>query len=231
MDNLRPILQRQSGEVMINFMYDPINRFLGFQNASNEESLDRCFGTQDWRSIREAPDRESALVNLYIEQVRATGGFPYVTSSRILKPLHARAYFHLIYATRNPKGMEEFRNVERKVVTTQDSIRAIARRQHREQRSRQPEFEFPPENLSNVFLEERSQQLSKAEAKIIELLRKGPLRFETLQPLILQLRLVWNSDLNRILLQLCKIEQLRIDGLGPRERVPKPGCTVRLLLS
>jgi three-Cys-motif partner protein len=231
MDNLRPILQLESGEVMINFMYDFINRFLGVQNAANQESLGRCFGTQNWRPIREAHDRESALVNLYIEQVRATGGFPYVTSSRILKPLHDRAYFHLIYATRNPKGMEEFRNVERRVVTAQESIRATAQREHREQRRGQSEFEFPTDNPSNAFQEERSQQLQKAEAKIIELLRKKPMRYETLQPLILQLRLVWNSDLNRILTEMRKIGQIRIDGLGPRERVPKTGCIIRLLPS
>jgi three-Cys-motif partner protein len=231
MDNLRPILKRESGEVMINFMYDFINRFLGFQSASNEESLDRCFGTRNWRPTREAPDRESAAVNLYMEQVRVTCGFPYVTSSRILKPLHDRAYFHLIYATRNPKGMEEFRNVERKVVTAQEGIRATAQRRHREQRSGQSEFEFPTDDPSNAFQEECSQQLQRAEAKITELLRMGPMRYETLQPLILQLRLVWNSDLNRILMQMRKIEQIRIDGLGPRERVPKPGCTIRLLVS
>jgi three-Cys-motif partner protein len=39
MDNLRPILRRAKGEVMINFMYDPINRFLNFQSAANEKSL------------------------------------------------------------------------------------------------------------------------------------------------------------------------------------------------
>ena len=67
MDNLRPILQRPKGEVMINFMFDPINRFLNFQSSANEESLDRFFGTREWRSIRDKPERESALVNLYVE--------------------------------------------------------------------------------------------------------------------------------------------------------------------
>jgi len=172
MDNLRPILKRANGEVMINFMYDFINRFLGFQDAANEGSLDRCFGTKTWRSIREASDRESALVNLYMEQVRATGGFPYVTSSRILKPLQDRAYFHLIYATRNPKGVEEFRNVERKVVTAQENIRATAQREDREKRSGQPEFEFATDGPSSAFQAERSQQLRNAKMKIIELLQK-----------------------------------------------------------
>ena len=228
MENLRPILKHSSGEVMINFMYDFINRFLGFQNASNEGSLDRCFGTPTWRPIREAPDRESAIVNLYMEQVRSTGGFPYVTSSRILKPLHARAYFHLIYATRNPKGMEEFRKVERKVVTEQDNIRGAAQREHREQRSGQPEFDFALDHPSNAFQVERTQQLRMAKATIIELLRRGPMQYEILQPLILQLRLVWKSDVNKILADMRKAELMWIDGLGPRERVPKSGCTLRL---
>ena len=64
MDNLRPILQRAKGEVMINFMYDFINRFLTFQSPSNEESLDRFFGTREWRPIRDAPEREPALVSM-----------------------------------------------------------------------------------------------------------------------------------------------------------------------
>src|ERR1035437_1219476 len=79
MEYLWPILQRLKGEVMINFMFDFINRFLSFRNPANEDSLDRCFGTRDWRSIRDTPGRESALVNLYVEQVRATGSFPYAT--------------------------------------------------------------------------------------------------------------------------------------------------------
>jgi three-Cys-motif partner protein len=228
MDNLRPILKRANGEVMINFMYDFINRFLGFQDASNEESLDRCFGTKIWRSIREAVDRESALVNLYMDQVRATGNFPYVTYSRILKPLHERAYFHLIYATRNPKGMEEFRNVERKVVTAQENIRATAQREYREQRSGQPEFEFATDSPSTAFQAERSQQLRNAEMKIIELLQERPISYETLQPLILQLPLVWNSDLNKILVEMRKAGKIQIDGLGPRQRVPKSGCAISL---
>lgn len=69
MDDLRPVLERTPGEVMINFMYDFINRFLNYQNASNEESLDRCFGTKRWRVIRESPDRESAMVDLYASAI------------------------------------------------------------------------------------------------------------------------------------------------------------------
>ena len=228
MDNLRPILQRAKGEVMINFMYDFINRFLTFQNAANEESLDRCFGTREWRSIRDNPDREPALVNLYVEQVRTAGCFPYATFSRILKPLHDRAYFHLVYATRSAKGIEQFREVEKKVVTEQQSVRQKAQREHRERKSGQAEIDFGADVQSPGFKHEREQQLRKADARLTALLEEGPVGYEVLQPRVLELPLVWNTDLNEMLVNGLRSGRLGIQGLGPRERTPKAGCTIRL---
>lgn len=228
MDNLRPILERTKGEVMINFMYDFINRFLNFQDAGNEESLDRCFGTRAWRSVRDRPDREVALVNLYVEQVRTTGSYPYATSSRILKPLHDRAYFHLVYATRSPKGVEKFRDTEKKTVTEAQSVREKAQRARREHKSGQSEIDFGSDLPSREFRDGRADQLRKADAKLMELLTNGPIPYEILQPQILQLPLVWNSDLNDILLQGQRSGRFEIEGLGPRERTPKAGCRIRL---
>ena len=64
MDNIRPILQHHPGEVMVNFMYDFINRFINYPDHANEESLDKFFGTADWRTIRTATDREEESVEL-----------------------------------------------------------------------------------------------------------------------------------------------------------------------
>src|SRR6266516_3614123 len=108
MDGITPVLRHQPGEVMVNFMYDFINRFINYPEATNELSLDRFFGTTNWRNIRNAGDREIASIELYKDQLRATGGFTYVTHTPILKPLSNRAYFHLVYATRNPKGIIKF---------------------------------------------------------------------------------------------------------------------------
>lgn len=70
MDNITPILRHQPGEVMVNFMYDFINRFVNYPDSANEASLDRCFGTTEWRGIRDATDREAASVECYKEQLR-----------------------------------------------------------------------------------------------------------------------------------------------------------------
>jgi three-Cys-motif partner protein len=113
MNSIKPVLNHHPGEVIINFMYDYINRFLNSNDPKTEASLDALFGTENWRVLRDVQDREYAIVDFYREQVRLAGGFQFVTSTRILKPTHDRAYYHLIYATRNQKGIMEFRAVER----------------------------------------------------------------------------------------------------------------------
>jgi three-Cys-motif partner protein len=229
LDRLRPILRRIRCEVMINFMYDFVNRFLGFESARNEASLDRYFGTGNWRAVRDAPDREAALVNLYVAQVRKAGDFDYATFTRVLKPLQDRAYFHLVYATRNPKGISEFREVERRTAQVQDDVRDRARRRDRVSRTGQTELDLGSGGLSPSFRDDRQRQLEKAEARIAELLQSGPLPFEVLQPRVLELPLVWVSDVSKILAQGHREGRYVIEGLRPRERTPRPGCRIALL--
>ena len=230
MDNIQPILRHHPGEVMVNFMYDFINRFLTVRGKANEDSLDRFFGTPRWRDISDTPDREEASVKLYEEQLRATGGFTYVTGTRILKPTDNRTYFHLIYGTRNPKGIIEFRNVERKATLAQDDVRDDAKRERREQRTGQGELSFaPPDTLAAATQTHREFQLKKAAERLDTILQQGPIRYETLQPLILELRLVWYTDLNKLLLEGQKNGILVIEGLRPQQRTPSHGCTIRLI--
>jgi three-Cys-motif partner protein len=229
MENIRPILRHQPGEVMVNFMYDFINRFINYPQAANELSLDNVFATPDWRKIRDAEDREAASVELYIDQLRKTGRYSYVTSTRVLKPLQDRAYFHLVYATRSPKGIRKFRDVEEKTAREQDAIREAAKREDREERTRQGELPFPPSREpSAAFTHERTLQLQKAEDLIFELLKHGPQPFEQLEPRILELPLVWHSDLNSMIVRYSKAGRITIEGLEPRQRSVKSGNILRL---
>ena len=107
-------------------------------------------------------------------------------------------------------------------------VRERAQREHREHKSGQAEISFALDVSSKGFQTEREQQLGKAEAKVLALLGEGPIRYEKLQPRILELPLVWNTDLNEILIQGHRSGRFLIEGLGPRERTPKAGCTIRL---
>jgi three-Cys-motif partner protein len=229
MDNIRPILLHQPGEVIVNFMYDFINRFINYPDPTTEASLDRCFGTAGWRSIRDSADREVASLACYKEQLRETGAYQYVTSTRILKPRSDRAYFHLVYATRNPKGILKFREVEKRTINEQDAVRASAQRQYRETHTGQTEFAFDtPRDLSGTTQDERERGLRIARERLFATVQQGPIRYEQLQPLILEIPLVWNSDLTTILQEARREGRLTITGMRPNERTPKEGYVIRL---
>jgi three-Cys-motif partner protein len=229
MEQISALLRHQPGEVMVNFMWDFINRFINYPDEANERSLDRFFGATDWRPIRTSTDREAASLDLYKEQLRATGGFTYVTSTRILKPLSDRAYFHLVYATRNPKGILEFREVEKQTVKEQNTVRESVQREHRETRSGQAELLFGPAgSISQRTEDERARRLQEAKDLIFAIIRERSIQFETLQPRVLELPLVWNTDLNTILLTAQREGRIVIEGMKPRERTPKKGCLITL---
>ena len=140
-----------------------------------------------------------------------------------------RAYFHLIYATRNAKGILEFRSVEKKAVTEQERVRATAQRSHRETKSGQTELAFEtPQGLSISIRSEQRNRLKQAEHRLFELLDQGPMRYEELQPRILEIPLVWKSDLDSMLMTLFKEGRVLIKALAPRQRGPKEGNLIEL---
>jgi hypothetical protein len=86
-----------------------------------------------------------------------------VTSTRVLKPLSDRAYFHLVYATRSAKGILKFREIERRTLKEGEAVRSTAKREFRESRTGQAEFPFEPvEGISHLIETEREKALRAA---------------------------------------------------------------------
>ena len=105
LEKIRPLLQKR-GEVPINFMFDYINRFVSNPRPETAHDYDPLYGDSAWYNeysdlVAHGASREDAVLGVYKQRVRAAGAFPHITSTRIKKPLHDRAYFHLVYATRH----------------------------------------------------------------------------------------------------------------------------------
>jgi three-Cys-motif partner protein len=230
MQPIRPLLTHARGEVIINFMYDHINRFLNSNDPKIEAQLDALFGTDKWKVLRDVTeDREYAIIEFYRDQIRLVGGFPFVTSTRILKPTQDRAYYHLVYATRNHKGILEFRAVEKASVPEQEQVRLTAKRQEREDRTRQAELALGPISTEGEFAKDRAKQAQRAEERVVKTLQGHVIDYSDLAPHVLELPLVWESDLKALLLRMRDAGKIRIDGLGPRDRTPKAGCRISLI--
>jgi three-Cys-motif partner protein len=62
------LLERRRNEIVVTFMSSFVNRFL--TDPSKASTMDRVFGTSSWRELRDAPNRQEALVRLYCEQIQ-----------------------------------------------------------------------------------------------------------------------------------------------------------------
>ena len=228
LDRIAPILQHQPGEVLINFMFDHINRFLQDPRSEITASFDELFGGPGWGSSVQAVQhdqrREDAVVKLYRERMRATGGFRHITSTRILKPVADRSYFYLIYGTRHLKGLQEFRRVEKVAIDEQERVRSEAKQIHRVERSGQAEL-FTGEAFADApsFEQESALQRNEAMAHLRTLLRaKQRLQYPEALGVLLEIPLIWESVVQEIITDMRTANEIEVEGLAPRERTVKP---------
>ena len=227
LDQIRSLLQHRPGEVIVNFMFDFINRFPTHPNPQITARYNQLFGGPGWEdAIRQSPHRERTIIELYCERLRAAGNFPHVTYTRIVKPSAERTYFYLVYGTRHVRGLQKFREVEHKFVDEQERVRLTAKQQARIERTHQNElFAATDEPLIEPsFAEERQNQKNLAQARLWALFNITPrVEYDDVLKSLLELPLVWESDIKEMVTSLHAQGEIQIEGLKPRERTPKSG--------
>lgn len=75
--------------------------------------------------------RKQVLVDAIRSTIRTVGGYPYVMETPVLYPGKDRTFYSLVYATRNPVGVEVFRDCQAKTLAAQDSVRSAMKGQKR----------------------------------------------------------------------------------------------------
>jgi three-Cys-motif partner protein len=135
-DKIRPLFQPRKCEVLINFMYDYVNRF-GLRELGTIESLAPILGGPDW------PDRLDpslpvgrAIEKLFRDTLRGVGNFKFVVSTPIEKPTEDRTYFFIVYGTKSPAGLREFRNAEGATLREHGKARGQAKERKLEERTK-----------------------------------------------------------------------------------------------
>jgi three-Cys-motif partner protein len=118
---LQPLFQVRPCEILINFMSSFIVRFLNDDRTDMEEILG-----SDYRYLRglDHEEQEDEAVRRYCELIRRQGDFRYVCALPVMKRDQDAIHFFLIYGTRNAKGVEVFKQVEKKTVEETHVVRA-----------------------------------------------------------------------------------------------------------
>jgi len=226
MDEIAPLLKLDPGEVLINFMTSHISRFIESPDEQTQDSFIRLFGDASFKEDLQGlskRDREDAVVAKYAENIAKTGKFPFTSKAIVLHPERDRTHFHLVYATRNPRGIEVFKEAEEKAMEEMQHVRAEAHKRKSDKRAPQSEL-FEPEVLhqSKYFDELRDRYLKMAKEKVLQLLvKKGRVLYDEVWATAFREPLIWKDDLNDWINDWRKEGHLAIEGMKPRQRVPK----------
>lgn len=103
------VLREPSCEVLVNFMFEEINRFLA--QEQQPDNFDDLFGCGDWRQgigIREPAHRIKFLHDLYARQLSQAAGADFVRSFAMRNERNTMDYF-LFFATNNELGLRKMK--------------------------------------------------------------------------------------------------------------------------
>jgi three-Cys-motif partner protein len=226
LDVIRPLLQLSHGEVLINYMTSFTRRFIKSQDPELIPGFDRLYGNSDFRAKLAAvseKDCDDAMVEEYIRRIKAEGNYSLTSYTPVFQPQINDIHFHLIYATRNEKGLEVFKKEEHKAVEVMESARARAQQRERESGGTLELLTSDEMHDTQFYNSLRTKYWNKAESRIRALLAsKKPVLYDFLWEAALTTPLVWVEDLNKFLLELKKSGKLKITGISEREK-PKHG--------
>ena len=103
------VLQAQSCEVLITFMFEEINRFLS--QGDQPDNFDDLFGCERWREgikIKGTKERVKFLHDLYQSQLMQSAGANFVRSFAMRNERNTMDYF-LFFATNNERGLRKMK--------------------------------------------------------------------------------------------------------------------------
>ena len=113
---LKPLLELENSEFLINLMYDFINRFVTLEDQAG--NMTDIFGEVPQLTNLAPDERQSTLLGLFRRNLNTNynGRTAYVP---IQKPGKNRVHYYLVYLTRNAKGLGVFKEEAEKMDITQ----------------------------------------------------------------------------------------------------------------
>lgn len=226
MEKITPLLKLKNSEVLINLMTGDIRRFVESSDEATRDSFKRLFGSEEYRPRIQGlrgQDKEDAVVEVYREILGKTGGFHYTANAIVLHETNDTTRYHLIYATRNWKGIDVFKRSEKKAM--EDMRKARVEADKRKTATGQGEL-FAADVLHETpyfeSLCRRYCEKAKTQVKA-ELQKMHKVTYDKALVLALKEPLVWESDLKGWIKDWQKKGHLTIQGLKGKQRVPKYG--------
>jgi three-Cys-motif partner protein len=229
---IKLLFDRPKVEVLINFIYEFINRFAHSEDAETIASLDPILGGPGWRErLDPALSRGLAVEKLFRETLKAAGNFQFVVSTKIDKATAERPQFFIAYATKSQDGLIAFRQTEYDALREHARSRAGAKEQRRLERTGSGDlFADHDANVHEASIDEIVQdQAALATRDLLDTLaRGGPLPFASVVAGLLQAYMLRETNVKDLCVNLAKAGRIETTW-GGGARKPREGDVIRLI--
>lgn len=210
---IAPLFSAPKCEVLINFMYGHISRFVEHPDEKITASLDPILGGPGWRT-RLDPNLKPGLAveKLFRETLQKAGGFAFVVSTKIDKGTQDRPHFFLAYGTKDRRGLIAFRDTEFRALKVHARNRSEAKSREKEKRtSARDLFSTHEADVQEASVDELvAEQKVLAKERAIELLtREGSMIFAKLVDRILPEFMLRVTNVKDLCVELEKDSKLR----------------------
>jgi three-Cys-motif partner protein len=230
LERIRPLFERSNCEVLINFMYDFVNRAASMTDPKTVASLDPILGGEGWENRLDPQfPRGRAIEKLFRDTLTETGDFEYVISTKIDRPTMDRPLFFIVYGTKSPKGLEAFRDIEYSALRANARDRANAKERKRESKTGSLDLfagiEADRQELSIDDIVEEQKALAVED--LLEMLQDFALDFSLVWTSLLQAHMLRVTNVKDICVELAKAGKIE-NTWGGGNRKPRDENLIKL---
>lgn len=212
------LANRAGRDVLVNVMFDHINRFKDDERAFLRRQMRDFFGLSEGDLPSGLSEEE--LMALYRERLKALAGVPWVLDLAVPVPTRNRTNFRLVVAGHHVKVVELFRMVEAKVMGIEASpVRVNARARPKPNEMALSLFDSlpAPKRDPHYSGQREAAMVGARESVLRELGGGGKLSFLELWPDILCAFHLTLTDLKRVVCAMEKERLIRVEGREPRQ--------------
>lgn len=213
---IAPLAKRPLRDVMVNVMFEHVNRFKDSEHEYVQEQLNAFFDSPYAPGME-----EEELMKFYRSRLKEQCDLQY-TADLIVQDRYAdKTKFRLVLGSRSDVALGLFRDVEKKVLGEEAPL---IRQEIKDKKEFENSGQFglfakpipPPINSYSKVRSEADWHLGTFMAEILR--EKGALPYEKLRGLLFERFHICETELRQMLWARGKSGQLKISGIGPRER-------------
>ena len=228
-EKIKPLFEPPKCEVLINFMYAFVSRFVASQDESTVASLDKILGGPGWRDrLDNSLPLGLAVEKLFRGTLQQAGGFGYVVSTKIDKSTEERPHFFIAYGTKSRDGLKAFRDTEYAALREHARNRANAKERKRTSRTGTDDlFAGMDADVQEANIDEVVHDHKKLAAeRLMKVLSKGPRSFQSVVDDLLQAFMLRETNVKDICCELARAGKIA-NTWGSGNRKPQDATIIR----